>query len=88
MSRKDIIGTRLMKCKVCKKWVQFVPFHLPSFRGKENILVCTCTNHDDKGLDVRFLPPDKPVEYKGSSLETPPIEIALQKSPKDVEGKE
>jgi len=85
--RKDVIGTRVLKCKVCHKWVQFVPMHLASFKGKENILVCTCT-HDDKGLDVRFLPPDKPVEFKGSTLEAPPIEIALQKSPKYVEGKE
>ena len=44
MTRKNVIGTRLLKCPKCHKWVQYVSMYFKTKRIKA--LVSTC-KHDD-----------------------------------------
>ena len=43
MTRKDIIGTRLLKCPECKKWVQYTPMYFKT--RKLSALVSTCKHN-------------------------------------------
>jgi hypothetical protein len=44
MTKKDIIGSRLLKCPQCKKWVQYQPMYFKTQRIKA--LVSTCEHCD------------------------------------------
>jgi hypothetical protein len=64
MSKRDLIGTRLLKCPLCKKYVQYQPMY---FRAQKiKALVSTCEH-----CDVR-------ITARGVSHTTIKQEIALQ----------
>jgi len=44
MTKKDIIGSRLLKCTQCHKWVQYQPMYFKTQRIKA--LVSTCEHCD------------------------------------------
>ena len=64
MSKRDIIGTRLLKCKECNRWVQYSPMYFRTQKIKA--LVSTC-----KHCDVR-------ITARDVSYTTIKQEIAMQ----------
>lgn len=40
MSKREIIGTRLLKCPNCNKWVQYTPMYFKTRKVKCLVSVC------------------------------------------------